>query len=683
LNKPIAVPPPPAAARRPHVVKVHGVELTDDYHWLRERDQPEVRAYLEAENAHVRAMMKPSVPLQRRLYREMLGRIKESDVEVAYRDGRFYYYSRTRKGQQYRIYCRKRDSLAAREEVILDLNELGRDKPYLGIGAMEVSPDGSLLAYSTDFTGYREYTAYVKNLSSGKLLDEKIEKVRSLTWGMDGRTLFFATEDETKRASKVWRKRLGEPEPVLLYEETDLRFSVGVGRTRSDRFIIISAHSATTSEVRFLPADQPESQPVLFLPRRHEHEYYVDHGGDVFYIVTNDRGRNFRLVSAPLDSFGEDRWQELIPHRDDIMLDGVDVFARYLVMHERAGGFPRLAVRRIADGETHLIDFPEPARNVHGGANAEFEMGTYRLGYASYVTPASVYDYDIESRRLRLLKQREVRGGYDPSQYRVELHYGVAQDGTRIPISLVYRKDKRRTGPQALLLTGYGAYGYPHDVDFSSSRLSLLDRGVIYACAHVRGGGEMGKRWHDQGRMLNKKNTFTDFIACAEHLVREHYTDPTQLVIEGGSAGGLLMGAVTNMRPELFRAVVAQVPFVDVVNTMLDETLPLTTGEYEEWGDPRDKRYFDFMLSYSPYDNIERKDYPAMLVETSLYDSQVMYWEPAKYVAKLRAMKTDHNPLLLKTNMKAGHGGSSGRYDFLKEIAFTYAFILGVVGLTR
>ncbi|MGH8632245.1 MAG: prolyl oligopeptidase family serine peptidase, partial [Burkholderiales bacterium] len=372
--------------------------------------------------------------------------------------------------------------------------------------------------------------------------------------------------------------------------------------------------------------------------------------------------------------------RELVPHREDVMLDGADVFARYLVLHERQGGFPRLSVRRVSDGATHTLQLPEPARSVYGGANAQFDAGAFRLVYESYVTPQSVYDYDLETRQLKLRKRREVRGGYDPEKYRVELHYAAAADGVRVPISLVFRRDRRKAGARPMLLTGYGSYGIAHDVGFSSSRLSLLDRGVIFACAHVRGGGEMGKRWHDQGRLLNKRNTFTDFIACAEHLIREHYTEPARLVIEGGSAGGLLMGAVANMRPELFRAVVAQVPFVDVVNTMLDDTLPLTTGEYEEWGDPRDRTYFDCMLSYSPYDNLERKTYPAMLVETSLHDSQVMYWEPAKYVAKLRALKTDANPLLLKTNMKTGHGGASGRYDFLKELAFTYAFILGVVG---
>jgi oligopeptidase B len=659
------------------------LQRVDDYHWLREKDSPEVRAYLEAENAYARAMMKPGVALQRKLYREMVARIKETDTEVPYRDGKYFYYSRTRRGRQYRVYCRKRESLSAGEQVILDLNDVARGKPFVGIGAMEVSPDAALLAYSTDFTGFREYTLQIKDLSTGKSLPDRIEKVRSVTWAMDSRTLFYVTEDETKRACRVWRKRLGEPHGELLYEETDARFSAGVGRSRSDRFILVTSHSTTTTEVRYLRADKPGAALSLFLPRRKGHEYHVDHGGEGFYVVTNDRGRNFRLVSAPIDAPAEANWRELVPHREDVVLDGVDVFARYLVLHERHGGFPRLAVRTVADGATHTLQLPEPAHSVYAGANAEFDAGAYRLIYESYVTPQSVFDYDLGTRELKLLKQREVRGGYDPAKYRVELHYAIAPDGVRVPISLVYRTGRRKAGAQPMLLTGYGAYRIPHDVSFSSSRLSLLDRGVVFACAHVRGGGEMGKQWHDQGRLLCKRNTFLDFIACAEHLIREHYTEPSRLVIEGGSAGGLLMGAVTNMRPELFRAVVAQVPFVDVVNTMLDDTLPLTTGEYEEWGNPNDKEYFDYMLSYSPYDNLERKAYPAMLVETSLFDSQVMYWEPAKYVAKLRTLKTDHNPLLLKTNMKAGHGGASGRYDFLKELALTYAFILGVVGIAK
>jgi oligopeptidase B len=677
------IPVPPVAARIPQVSEVHGLRRVDDYHWLRDKESPRTRAYLEAENAYSRALMRPSQPLQKKLFQEMVRRIKETDTEVPYRDGPFYYYSRTQKGKQYRVYCRRRETLSAREEVVLDLNELARGKPFLAIGTMDVTPDGKLLAFSTDYSGFREYTLRVRDLATGRELPERIEKVRSVTWAMDGQTLFYVTEDEAKRANRVWRRRIGDAEPVLLYEETDVRFSVAVHRSRSDRFLFISSHSATTTEVRYLAADRPQDRPTLFLPRRQDHEYYVDHGGELFYVVTNDRGRNFRLVSKPVDAPAESNWRELVPHREDVMLEGVEVFARHLVLHERAGGFPRLSVRRVSDGETHPIAFPEPVASVYGGPNAEFQATTYRLVYESYVTPGSVYDYDLEKRTLQLLKQREVRGGYDARKYRVELHYAVAADGVRVPISLVYRKDRRRRGAQAMLLTGYGAYGLPHDVDFSSSRLSLLDRGVIYACAHVRGGGEMGKRWHDQGRMLHKKNTFSDFVASAEHLIREHYTDPSRLVIQGGSAGGLLMGAVTNLRPSLFRAIVAQVPFVDVVNTMLDDSLPLTTGEYEEWGNPKDRTFFEYMLSYSPYDNIERKAYPPMLIETSLYDSQVMYWEPAKYVARLRAMKADHNPLLLKVNMKAGHGGASGRYDFLKEIAFTYAFILGILGITE
>jgi oligopeptidase B len=673
---------PPVAPRRPHASTVHGIERIDEYHWLREKDAPAVRKHLKAENAYTAAMMKPSEPLQKKLYREMLGRIKETDTEVPHREGAYFYYSRTQKGRQYRIYCRKREKLSAPEEILLDCNRLGKGKPFLSLGALDVSPDGNLLAFSTDYTGFREYTLRFRDLRDGRDFPETINKSRSMAWASDNRTVFYVTEDAAKRASRVWRRTLGEPEATLLYEEGDARFSVSVDRSRSGEWIFITSHSATTSEVRYLRADQPAAAPVLFRPRRQDREYYLDHGGDRFYIVSNDRGRNFRLAWVPVAGAEDARWREILPHREDVMLEGVDVFARHLVLHERVGGFPRLTVRRIADGASHEVPLPEPARAVDGGANAEFDTDVFRFYYESYVTPESVYDYGLETREARLLKRREVRGGYDASKYRVELVYATAGDGTRVPVSLVYRKSLRRRGAQPMLLTAYGAYGFPHDVHFSSTRLSLLDRGVIYACAHVRGGGEMGKRWHDQGRMLEKSNTFTDFIACAEHLTRARYTDASRLVIEGGSAGGLLMGAVANLRPELFRAIVSQVPFVDVINTMLDESLPLTTGEYEEWGNPKERKYFDAMLAYSPYDNLAARDYPAMLVETSLNDSQVMYWEPAKYVAKLRALKTDANPLLLRINMDAGHGGASGRYDFLKEIAFTYAFVLGVVGIT-
>ena len=673
---------PPVAQKRTHTTRVHGKSLADDYWWLREKDSPEVRKYLAAENDYTRAMMKPSEGLQKKLYREMLARIKETDTEVPYKDGAYYYYSRTRKGQQYRIYCRKHGSLRSQEQVILDLNELGKERPYVALGALEITSDGKTLAYSTDYTGFREYTLRIRDLETAADYPETIEKVRSVAWAADNRTLFYVMEDEAKRACRVWRHVSGEEQARLVYEEFDARFSVSVSDSRSKGYIFITSASATTSEVRYVAAETPTAPLRLFQPRRQGHEYYVDHGHDRFYILTNDKGRNFRLATAPLQTTSESFWHELIAHRDDVMLEGIDVFSRHIVLDERKEGFPRLSVLRVADGATHVIALPEPASSVYGGANAEFDTSVFRFHYQSYVTPDSVYDYDLDKKTMKLLKRRKVRGAYHSGNYQVEVRQAVAKDGTRVPVSLVYRKDKRRRGAQPMLLTGYGAYGYPNDVHFSSTRLSLLDRGLIYAVAHVRGGGELGKRWHDEGRMLNKRNSFTDFIACAEHLIDRGYTTPSQLVIEGGSAGGLLVAAVTNMRPDLFRAVIADVPFVDVINTMLDDSLPLTTGEYEEWGNPADSTYFDYMMSYSPYDNVTAADYPAMLVETSLNDSQVMYWEPAKYVARLRTVKTGFNPLLLRVNMDAGHGGSSGRYDFLKEIAFSYAFILGVVGIT-
>jgi oligopeptidase B len=673
---------PPLARRAPVVTEVHGQRRVDDYQWLRNKGSRAVNAYLRSENAYTAAMMKPSQRMQETLYREMLARIKETDVEVPYREGEYFYYSRTRKGSQYRIFCRRHGSVDAPEQIILDVNQAAKGHKFYSLGAFDVSPDGNLLAFSSDTTGFRQYTLQLKDLRTGRMLSERIEKARSIAWASDNRTLFYAKEDDAKRAHRIYRHIIGASEDQLIFEETDERFSVSVSRSRSNEYLFLTSHSATTSEVRSLRADQPQANPALILARKPEHEYYVDHGHGLFYIVTNDKGRNFRLVTTLVDDPSPSRWKEVIAHRADVMLDGVEVFARHLVAHERAGGFPRLRVIRLADADEHLIEMPEPVYSVGGGANMEFDTDVFRFHYDSYITPDSEYDYHLDSRERTLLKQREVKR-YDPSKYRSELHYAVMHDGRRVPISLVYRIDKRREGPQPLLLYGYGAYGYSLDVDFSSTRLSLLDRGVIFACAHVRGGGEMGKHWHDEGRMLHKKNTFSDFVACAEHLIREHYTQPSMLVIEGGSAGGLLMGAVTNLRPDLFRAVVAEVPFVDVINTMLDASLPLTTGEYEEWGNPNDKAYFDYMASYSPYDNLAKGDYPAMLVETSLNDSQVMYWEPAKYVAKLRRFKTDANPLLLRVNMDAGHGGASGRYDYLKEIAFTYAFILGSVNIIK
>jgi oligopeptidase B len=672
---------PPQALRAPQVTRIHGRELVDDYGWLRSKDDPRVRAYLEAENAYTRAVMQPTEAFQESLYREMLARIKETDMGVPYRYGDFEYYSRTEAGKDYPIYCRRRRADAAPEEIILDANVLAEGHEFFSLGALAVSPDADLLAYSTDVTGFREFTLYVKDLRSGALLAERIEKTRSVAWAADSATLFYVKEDAAKRAWRLYRHWLGSEDDALVYEEGDVRFSIGVQRSRSRAWIFLGVHSATTSEVYCIAADQPTAQPRLIAPRTPEHEYHVDHRGELFYIVTNDRGRNFRLVSAPVADPRPHNWTEVIPHRDEVMLEDVELFARHSVVHERSGGFPRLRVVDFETGEAHPVEFPEPAYSVYGTGNAEFDSDTFRFAYESLVTPDSVFDYDMNTRSRKLLKQEEVLGGYDPARYVSELTYASTADGTPVPVSMVYRKDLRRPGAQPLLLSGYGAYGFASDVHFSSTRLSLLDRGVIYAIAHVRGGGEMGKKWHDQGRMLAKKNTFTDFIAAAEHLTARRYTASSQLVIEGGSAGGLLMGAVANQRPDLFKAVVAEVPFLDVINTMLDASLPLTTGEYEEWGNPQEREFFDYMLSYSPYDNIAPNAYPAILVETSLNDSQVMYWEPAKYVAKLRAIKTDDNPVLLKINMDAGHGGASGRYDYLREIAFTYTFILWQLGL--
>jgi len=675
------LPLPPVADRLRHAVRVQGQTWSDDYRWLQNKDDPQVRKHLEAENAYTAEMMRPLEGLQTHLYEDMLARIKETDIGVPYRSGQWWYYSRTEAGKQYPIYCRKRDTLESAEDIVLDLNQLAEGHPYFALGAFELSPDGSLLAYSFDTTGFREYTLRVKHLATGQVLADERRKVRSVAWCKDGSHLFYVRENHAKRGYRLYRHALGGARDRIIYEEHDERFDLQVELTRSGAFLLLTSASATTSEVRFVDAAHPRAPWVLTQERKEQHEYYVDHRGSVFLIVTNDRGRNFRLVETPLDNTGVDQWHERIPHRDDVMLEGVDVFARHAVLHERHGGFPRLTVWEPDRDEFWTIDLPEPARDVSGGANEEFDSAVYRLVYESMVTPQSVYDCDLRTRTMTLLKQREVLGGYDPREYRSELLYANASDGTRVPISLVYRLQARRAGPQPLLLTGYGAYGIPSDVYFSSNRLALLDRGVIYAIAHVRGGGEFGKQWHDQGRMLKKRNSFTDFIAAAQALIEHGYTASGHLVIQGGSAGGLLVCAATNIRPTLFKAVVAQVPFVDVINTMLDDTLPLTTGEYEEWGNPHEPQFFKYMRSYSPYDNLVEAEYPAMLVETSLYDSQVMYWEPAKYVAKLRTQHRGGTPILLKINMQAGHGGASGRYDYLREIAVTYSFVLWQMGI--
>jgi oligopeptidase B len=674
---------PPAAKKVHKVETLHGQPWADDYFWLRDKPNPDVAAYLAAENAYTDAVMGPTQALQQALYKEMLGHIKETDLSVPYREGGYFYYSRTEEGKQYPIYCRKKGSLDAAEEVTVDLNALAEGQKFMAIGAYTVTDDGNLLAYTTDNTGFREYTLHVKDLRTGELRKETAEKVASVAWANDGQTLFYTTDDPAKRPYRLYRLRLGSPLPGdLVYEEKDELFRVGVGRSRSKGYVFLGIGSHTTSEVRYIPAEQPRAEWKTVAPRRHEHEYEVDHHGDRFYIRTNDKGRNFRLVSAPVADPRPENWTEVVPHRPDVMLEGLELFKNHYVLLERERGLPEFRVTDLRTGASHSVEFPEPAYSAFSGANAEFDTPVFRYTYQSLVTPNSVFDYDMDKRTAVLLKEQPVPG-FDRARYASERLFATAKDGVKVPISLVYRKGTKRDGTAPLLLTGYGAYGYPYPVMFSSNRLALLDRGVSFAIAHIRGGGEMGKAWHDQGRMMNKKNTFSDFIAAAESLIAEKYTAKDRLAIEGGSAGGLLMGAVTNMRPDLFKAVVSRVPFVDVINTMVDGSLPLTAGEWEEWGDPRKEADYDYMLSYSPYDQVAAKAYPALLVKTSFNDSQVMYWEPAKYVARLRTVKTDKNPLLLQTNMAAGHGGASGRYDYLREVAFDYAFILTQLGLTE
>ena len=674
---------PPMAAKKPKTLTAFGERRVDDYYWLREKDNPEVIAYLEAENRYTEAVMAPLAGFRQKLYEEMLSRIQETDESVPYFKRGYWYYQREVQGMQYPIFCRRLGDMEAPEEVLLNVNVLAQGHKYTSVGLFDVSPDGTKLAYTVDFTGFRQYRLHVKDLESGRLLDDTAERVTSTAWAEDSSTLFFVEEhDTTKRSYRLHRKALGA-QPRLVYEESDELFDIAVGETRSKAFIVLASTSKDTSEMHVLRSNDPAGEFQVIERRRAGHEYYLDHHEGVFYIRTNDRGRNFRLVRAPVASPSAKHWHEVIAHRPTVMLEEIDCFKAFWVAVERDKGLVRLRVSDFATGKHHYISFDEEVYSAHPSVNAEYDTGQFRFLYESLVTPRSWYDYDVAGRSRKLLKRQPVLGGFDPSEYRSEALVAVARDGTRVPISLVYRKSLRRAGPQPMLLYAYGSYGFPMDPYFSSARISLLDRGMIYAIAHVRGGGDRGRTWYDDGKLLRKKKTFTDFISVAESLIRRKYTAPQQLVIQGGSAGGLLMGAVVNMRPDLFKAVVSQVPFVDVLTTMLDASLPLTVGEYLEWGDPNQQKYYRYMRSYAPYDNLKRGAYPAMLVETSLNDSQVMYWEPAKYVAKLRTLKTDTNPLLLRTIMEAGHGGASGRYDALKEAAFTYSFILDQVGLAQ
>jgi oligopeptidase B len=702
---------PPVAARKPVEHLLHDDSRIDDYAWLREKENPEVIRHLEAENAYVDAVLKPTEAFQESLYSEMLSRIQQTDLSVPYRLRGYLYSTKTIEGQQYPLHLRRpADNTNAADQTLLDLNALAQGHAFLGLGSFEVSDDNHLLAYSTDTTGFRQYTLQVKDLRSLELLPFRVERVTSAAWSADNRHLFFVVEDPvTKRAHRLYRHALGDSAGTdqLLYEEADERFHIDIERSRSGAYLILIINSHTTSEIRFLSAADPLGEFQLIAPREDNHEYHVEHhpafetrvpgfaltdrdiANDVFLIRTNSGGRTFRLVAAPVANPQRSNWRELIPNRPSVMLSAAQVFRSHLALFERENGLPFLRILPLDASSSDLltssyrIPFAEPAYNAAPGSNPEFDQSHFRYTYESFITPRSVFDFDIATRASALRKQQPVLGGYNPSLYIIERLHASASDGTQIPISFVSRKATPRDASAPLLLYGYGSYGLSMPVNFNSNRFSLLDRGVSYAIAHIRGGGELGKPWHDAGRMHNKCNTFTDFIAAAEFLIAHKYTSASKLIIQGGSAGGLLMGAVTNMRPDLFHAVISQVPFVDVLNTMLDASLPLTVGEYEEWGNPQIAADYFFMKSYCPYTNLARKSYPAILVKTGLNDSQVMYWEPAKYVAKLRTLKTDSNPLLFKINMGAGHGGASGRYDYLREIALDYAFLLSQSGIAQ
>jgi len=676
-------PAPPIAKRILKVTEINGRKLVDNYFWLREKKNPEVKAYLEAENAYTDVVMKPTEPLQKKLYDEMLSRIKETDVDVPYSEGGYFYYSRTEAGKQYQIRCRKKGSLDAPEEILLDLNEMAKGQVFMALAAYEVSEDGTLLAYTTDNTGFRQYTLAIKDLRTGRVLADHAEKVGSVAWASDNRTLFYTVEDSAKRQYRLYRHTLGSSgDDVLVYEEKDERFNVETSKTRSKAYILLLSGSHTTSEVRYLPADQRTAEWKVMESRQQDVEYYPDHNGDSFYIRVNDTGRNFRLVKAPVSDPRRKNWQEVVPQRANVMVDDTDFFKNYYVLYERENGLPQIRVTNLTSGQTKRIEFPEPAYAAYPYVNREYGTSKLRYTYQSFITAQSVFEYDMESGSSTLLKRKEVPGGYDRNRYQVERIEAVASDGVKIPISVVHLKGAKLDGQGPLYLYGYGSYGLSLDIFFNPNIFSMVDRGVVVAVAHIRGGGEMGKAWHDAGRMMNKKTTFTDFISCAEYLVAHGYGSKDKLAIEGRSAGGLLMGAVLNMRPDLFHAAIVGVPFVDFINTMLDESLPLTVTEFEEWGNPKEKPAFDYMISYSPYDNLEDKPYPNILVKTSFNDSQVMYWEPAKYTAKMRATRSDHHLLILKTNLEpAGHGGASGRYDRLKEASFDYAFLLTQMGI--
>lgn len=678
---------PPQAKRIPQKLELHGDVRIDDYYWLRNRENPEVFDYLKAENEYAETVMSHTKPLEEALFQEIKGRIKQTDLSVPFKLGDYFYYVRYEPDKEYGIYCRKRQTLENAEEIMVDANVLAEGYEFFSLGNWMVSFNQDLLAYAIDTQGRRIYTICVKNLITGEVLKDTLTNVTgNMDWANDNRTLVYSRQDpETLRSYQIYRHVLGtdQAEDQLVYEETDETFSVYVFKTKSKRFLMIASHQTITSEYRYLEANNPLGEFQILQPRERGHEYEVDHYGDRFFVRTNYQAKNFRLMTANISSPGKENWQELLSHREDVLLEGVELFQDFMVVEERKKGLIHLRIVPWEGEGEHELEFWEPAYFVAFGDNYEFKTPLLRFGYTSMTTPMTIYDYNMNTREKVLLKQEEVLGGFDSCNYQTERLYVMVHDGVSIPVSLVYRKGFIPDGNSPLLLYGYGSYGASMDASFSSPRISLLDRGFVYAIAHVRGGEELGRWWYEDGKLLKKKNTFNDFIACAEYLVEHKYAHMEKLFAMGGSAGGLLMGAVTNMRPDLFKGVVAQVPFVDVITTMLDPSIPLTTGEYDEWGDPNQRQFYDYILSYSPYDNVEAKEYPHLLITTGLHDSQVQYWEPVKWVAKLRTLKTDHNLLLLKTNLDAGHGGASGRFKRYQETAFIYAFLLDLAGVDQ
>jgi oligopeptidase B len=668
---------PPVAQVVPHPDTINGDIREDNYFWLRERGDSQVIAYLEAENAYTDTLMKHTEANQEKIFQELKGRIRETDEDVPAKKDNYFYYTRTEEGKQYKIYCRREGTLEAPEQILLDANQLAEGHEYCNVGVYSVSPDHKLLAFSTDTTGAETFDTYFKNLETGELLPDVIPNTSySCEWANDNKTVFYTTMDDTKRPDKVHRHTLGTTtsQDVLVFSEPDQSFFAGIGRTRSDKYLMISVGSISTTEYRFMDANTPTGKFTVIHPRQKDMEYYVDHHGDLFYINSNENAKNFKLMTTPVKTPAKANWKEIIPHRDSVKIDNYDLFRNHLVVYERERGLNNIRVINLTSKEDYQVEFPEPVYDFQLSGNLEFDTEQLRFIYFSLVTPRTVFDYNLNTRDREMKKEYEVKG-YDRTLYESQRIFATAADGRQIPMSVVYKKPFKQDGNRPLYLYGYGAYGYSIDPYFSSNRITYLDRGFVFVIAHIRGGGEMGRFWYDEGKLLNKKNTFTDFIACAEHLIAEKYTKSDKLVIGGGSAGGLLIGAVVNMRPDLFEVAVADVPFVDVINTMLDSTIPLTVTEFEEWGNPSDSQYYWYMKSYSPYDNVKAVEYPNLLITAGLNDPRVQYWEPAKWCARLRATKIGDDRLLLKTNMGAGHGGASGRYDFLKEIAFEMAFI--------